>query len=965
MKKFYSLFLLLVVAAVWSQGLWAEEEGDDYSSVSNGRPYKAGTVWYSLYDPTSHNGRGNGNDYDRKPFVYPPTAGMFYFDYHNTTPGATAISFWEELGVFEKIDRTSISASNIAFDAANGFVRGESGGISSSNYSSDGWHDISHTSHFYYEGDNFHHYQHEISRWISEVSLRVTDHGTPAYYAWRSQNLQIRMARHLRLENGTAYGTDHLRLTGAQTEVHQSSQLAPVYFRSFLTNGADIVITPDSGDIDQFSIAALQPNEAYTISIPDNSCGVYAKVTGDQTELIDASQAQYGITINFRPTTVGEKAVRFLVSNGGNSVYVTVRAEAIYSSDVLAVADLADEDGSESTITYNLANHDYGVNTANYRYDLRTALNIHPTLDYATASFVEVENSDYRLTTAGLLTVYHHGVNIEFDVEATSPYHQNAVTKHFVLTGVPYGTMTFLATTDNQYTTLSNWDRTDILPTEHQNVLINGACVLSDTRRCHDFTVGTGSLVINKNATLDVENRIASSDATRLRIKADAGNMGTLRFLDGTDTRATVESYLRGIYAGGDLNQVDWQYRGAVGTPDAIVWSDVNVYRWDEAYNATNCWRDIQRDNITLQPWLGYAVDNHQAERRVVEYTTQLVGAEGGHTFALTLHQSGKANEGVNLITNSYSAPVTIADMQFNGAQQELYFYNTASHAQWEAQGGSVTGMSRQIQTYPVHTGAASGMSPNIAAGQSFAVRAAQDGASLTIPETAVSAEMSPVMHAPAEQPELNVLRINLSEDSETVDRLTLVESALCTDGYDDGFDGTKMFSAITVPAIYAYNSFGNTSVNSSVSMLDQQIGFHAGRAETEYTVTFDTDDLTGYETLYFVDNETGVSTDILAGGSYSFYGTTGLSNRRFSIRGSRIINASESVTTDERTITVADNQALLRGFDAAETVTVTDMQGRVVMTRPAGDELLIDLSSLLRGAYVIRVADCSVKFIR
>lgn len=960
MKKYYSLLVLFAVLSVGT--VWAQESGHHSDSPSNGRPYYAEGHWWSLYDPTIHEGN---NNYDRNPYVYPPTAGEFKFDHKNTTPGVTGSTLGISLDVFACIDRTKLSLSNMA-----NFTAGQYGFLHGWNdYNQSGWKEINHTSKDFFTGDHYNTYTNDISRWISQVSVKKYNGGG---YDWKSCNFQIRLATHLRLQKaGVPYGTDRLDTAFAgSTQVHSVAQQSiDVYFRSFLTEetNGNILIEAVSGDVEDFRIGRAD-NAALTCTynFGQNACGVYDHQTSDPA--LDASQQQYAIRFYFRPKSVGSgqngyKTAVYKITNGtGENSEVYVELHAYATPDPLTFTTDGTVDltaGPVNTATYQLNIIDYLKNSAHFASNY--------VVDGLTYSFANGLPAQVASIDAQGNITFYQKADFEFDITAHSDSAArdnttSSATAHIVLTNVPYGTMTFTGT--GLYTTQARWDRPDILPTEHQNVLISGTCALEDMRPCHDLTIGTGELTIRPDGAYTVEGNLENNTAANLVLEAEPAHMGTLRFNEGTHTAATVVNFLKGTYAGGNLNQVDWQYRGAIGAPDPISWTDVNVYEWDETLNGTNCWKNYQNDNISLTPWLGYAWDNHQASQRYVRYTTKLIPVENGHTFSLTHTATGKANEGCNLVTNSYSAPVEIADLTFSNANAELFFFNTSTHDEWKSAGGSDSTLSGQIVAYPLHTGAASGLQSAIPAGQSFSVVATGANATLTIPAKAVVGAASGEMYAPLRDDEFNVLGIRLSADGRLADRVVLIESDNCTDGYDNGYDGTKRLASASVAALYATTAFGRTMINASQSMVGTELGFHAAQAETEYTLSFETDNLEGYSELYLRDNQTGAETDILAGATYRFHGTTGLDNHRFSILGSRIIADVETGLEPENDIRVADNRAFITGHEG-ETLTIVDMQGRLITTTTAHDRMELDLSSLATGVYVVKAGTQSVKFIR
>lgn len=106
------------------------------------------------------------------------------------------------------------------------------------------------------------------------------------------------------------------------------------------------------------------------------------------------------------------------------------------------------------------------------------------------------------------------------------------------------------------------------------------------------------------------------------------------------------------------------------------------------------------------------------------------------------------------------------------------------------------------------------------------------------------------------------------------------------TDGYDNGWDGYKMFGSTLAPQMFAVGSdLNNYQVYTSSNIHGVNISFRKGE-DSQYTLNFKHYDMNlGYQQLYLLDKKTMAVTDIYADGTqYVFTSETGDPEDRFSV---------------------------------------------------------------------------------
>lgn len=103
-------------------------------------------------------------------------------------------------------------------------------------------------------------------------------------------------------------------------------------------------------------------------------------------------------------------------------------------------------------------------------------------------------------------------------------------------------------------------------------------------------------------------------------------------------------------------------------------------------------------------------------------------------------------------------------------------------------------------------------------------------------------------------------------------DRMWIFTIPGCTDGFDNGWDGYKMFGSAAAPQLFSMEDAGNFQVNSIPDINGTYLGFQAGE-DTIYTLTFTNYFVsTRYQELYLVDLVENKTINILETGTqYTF----------------------------------------------------------------------------------------------
>lgn len=451
---------------------------------------------------------------------------------------------------------------------------------------------------------------------------------------------------------------------------------------------------------------------------------------------------------------------------------------------------------------------------------------------------------------------------------------------------------------DGLWNTPENWN-SGLTPLPTQNVQIKadvkvvGQATAADVKiqKTKKLTIAPdGALSTNgiigwldpkNNATIS-----AITDPTVITVQANENNTGALIQSDKEGkTQATIQMYSRakGTDKGnGMVENAVWQW---MTTPYKDVTHAVNTYRgaWLYTYNnSTHSWQQIY-DQSPVPPFAGYSITQAQAK------TYTMTG-----TLVPTADQTISLCNGINLIGNSWTAPINISQFKvedFANAEATIVMFNTGIDP--DGSGAVYTDEnSTASQTYvsiPVNAAIAINELKVIPAMQAFQVKATAEGATLTLDYDRL-VRTKQVGNSPMRAPKHNAqtlgnginerLRISVIGKRYS-DYLYLLSHEEATEGFDNGWDGEKIYSDnLNVPVIYVENAAGDWQISTQPVLAGTQFGFYRGEDDV-YTIRFD---YVGDETLYFYDAVADTYTEVKTGNTYSFISTTDGLERRFAL---------------------------------------------------------------------------------
>lgn len=467
---------------------------------------------------------------------------------------------------------------------------------------------------------------------------------------------------------------------------------------------------------------------------------------------------------------------------------------------------------------------------------------------------------------------------------------------------------------DHLWSTPGNWaPRHNVLPTKNvdvrieKNVTVDIPNAVASTMKVVDGVTVT----INANAGLQLTNKARHLEDGELSptehgdLYLKSSSVGNAAFIHGDEagsTKATVEMYSKATGTSrpdGSMTNVTWQW---VTTPyNDVHDAQYNYYGgWmHEWQNETKEWRQINNgDGMT--PFLGYTVTHSEANH--VYWMQGTLATTADQTLTATY----KGNRPY-MFGNSWTAPIQIEKFEagdFENLVKTIVLFNTGTNTTGTQTAAAQNEIAGQYVSIPIDQAASLGdaykVIPSMQAFQIRALRStdpnktASGQISLTLDydrlvrPTSGSVQVRP-MRAPGrvvadEEEELlngNTAKLVISVKGEQyADRTFLFANSSCTNGFDNGWDGTKVIGESYAPQLYVENEAGNWAVSSQPELPGTTLAFRKG-TDSHYTIRFE---YIGEEELALYDAETGIYTPITNQAEYEFESSNTEASARFAI---------------------------------------------------------------------------------
>jgi len=352
--------------------------------------------------------------------------------------------------------------------------------------------------------------------------------------------------------------------------------------------------------------------------------------------------------------------------------------------------------------------------------------------------------------------------------------------------------------------------------------------------------------------------------------------------------QATVAFYSISTGAADDDTSVN-QYVGIPFTNGSVLGCFYDSWVYEMNYSANPiAWK---RTEGSLSPFTGYNIIYNGSAGHTYWMDGTLVPTSDKTCSGLHYDSgTGAANwNNENLLANSWTAPIKIRAMQasdFTNADATIYIFNSGSPDDYNAESKTGSGAA-QYSTYPVASAAASAVIPSM---QSFSVFTTAGSGSLVLDyskivyDPAIDDAITPAPNrAPkrtVEVEEMDKVRIYVEGESGYRDMIYMLEDAeQFTEGFDNGWDGRKLFGLDVAPQFYALSTDGNMAVAAVPDLDGAVLGFKAGNKDSQYTISFD---YAGTNDLYLYDIDSKQETLVTNENTYVFTTSDEVAHNRF-----------------------------------------------------------------------------------
>ena len=558
---------------------------------------------------------------------------------------------------------------------------------------------------------------------------------------------------------------------------------------------------------------------------------------------------------------------------------------------------------------------------------------------------------------------------------------------------------------NNQWSNPANWNSGKI-PTQLQNVRIEANCIVSGK------TYGAGNIRIKDGNTLTIapNGGLASvgkfgvytgtnwntplniADTKYITVKANKDSTGMLMHSHTDRLAATVEMYSPAFYEDGkvtDGHERIWSYVAIPVQEGTVpqIFNGAYTYLWSEKEGWIR-----YNDGSTFRAFNGIALS--QPNPKVFTFAGNLALAQ---KYEIELTKTAGGMDGMNLIGNSWTAPIQITklkDTDFGtGLEATVYIYSTgrdpeSGPATTETKGDLAAGYWTAI---PIETAKGTGWKgPKIIpAMQAFEVNFATDATSATLTldyNTIVRASgvdystLNQKLYAPGRNSTAEILQPDPSAPAPyepTMLRIRVADTAACynlhllqgerfSEGFDNGWDGFYTGTDGRAPGLCALTTAGEMQVSAQPEIDNTTLVFTPGRSNT-YTFSFcltETEDEPLAQPLYLNDMQLRKSCLIDDSHTYTFQSSENDMENRFVI--SHIAFEEQETPTGIANLATVDQQLMLSNpAREALTIRVYDPAGRLCSEMSTREAMLQITLPEPQGVYMIHITGEHTEILR
>ena len=448
------------------------------------------------------------------------------------------------------------------------------------------------------------------------------------------------------------------------------------------------------------------------------------------------------------------------------------------------------------------------------------------------------------------------------------------------------------------------WPAYNRIPNAADSAIIRKNCNVDiDHAVTYDLTFDGGSINIQPQDALIVLHDVLPTQITndQLQITSDQSHNGALILgPDNTDLQANILFYARST----DMNELYpvWQYMGSP-VQEALnidaAYPGAVFYEWTNTPNhkTGGNWQRVDSLTGELSPFKGYCMTQTNDKQYTLQGT---LNNPVLREVAIPYNDQGTYS-GFAFVANSWVAPISIAAMStedFGAADATVYIMNSGTYEEaiQQQRNASYDGTAAargQYNAIPVH---AASYLPNaltvIPPMQGFFVHTTRATTlSLDYNKTVYTPALTRVITTPTRAPQAisniqspisNVIRFRV-EGFGSEDEVYLLTSDAFTTRFDNGWEAIKARSENSDISMAVTSADGDLAVAAIPELEGTEITFVGGNHKT-YTITAEINNNLSPITnnLYLLDTESGISTELRDGMTYSF--KCGAATRRFVI---------------------------------------------------------------------------------
>lgn len=558
---------------------------------------------------------------------------------------------------------------------------------------------------------------------------------------------------------------------------------------------------------------------------------------------------------------------------------------------------------------------------------------------------------------------------------------------------------------DHQWNNPANWNAKAI-PTQLQNVRIEADCKVSGN------TYGAGNVRIKEGNTLTIapNGGLASvgqfayysgnnwnqpqpiTNTGYITVQANAEKTGMLMHSHTDQLAATVEMYSPAFYEGGKVTNGQeriWSYVAIPVQEGTVpqIFNGAYTYLWSEKEGWIR-----YNDGRTFHAFDGIALS--QPNPKVFTFAGNLALAQ---KYEIELTKTAGGMDGMNLIGNSWTAPIQITklkDTDFGkGLEATVYIYSTGRDPQngpatTATEGDFAAGYWTAIPIETAKTQDWDG--PKIIpAMQAFEVNFATDATSATLTldyNTIVRASgvdystLNQKLYAPGRNSTAEILQPDPSAPAPyepTMLRIRVADTAACynlhllqgerfSEGFDNGWDGFYTGTDGRAPGLCALTTAGEMQVSAQPEIDNTTLVFTPGRSNT-YTFSFsltETEDEPLAAPLYLNDMQLRKSCLIDDSHTYTFQSSENDMENRFVI--SHIAFEEQDTPTGIANLATVDQQLMLSNpAREALTIRIYDPAGRLCSEMSTREAMLQITLPEPQGVYMIHITGEHTEILR